>query len=119
MVVGPATAVVTAVIALAWQLLARSSFQPNACNTVEPYLYSQIVGQDLAVGQLIDAVCHYTALKDHPKPLVISVHGPPGWFATHKVSLDYVHVVLLHTISQLRVHDLSSIDIPKQISHPF
>lgn len=50
----------------------------HACANVERYLPSEVVGQELAVRQLTDAVCHHLA-REHPtKPLVISVHGPPG-----------------------------------------
>lgn len=36
------------------------------------------MGQDLAVRQLVDAVCHHLATPHPPKPLVLSAHGPPG-----------------------------------------
>lgn len=56
-------------------------FLPGACERVENFLTSRIVGQDLAMGQIIDAVCtHIDVHRDtqQVKPLVLSVHGPPG-----------------------------------------
>jgi replication-associated recombination protein RarA len=51
---------------------------PEACSTLEPYLLSQMVGQELAIQQFSDAVCDHVQ-KEHPlKPLVVSAHGPPG-----------------------------------------
>ena len=53
---------------------------PGVCERLEPYLASQLVGQELALRQLADAVCDHAAGKQTPaqKPLVLSVHGPPG-----------------------------------------
>ena len=55
-------------------------FVPGICERLEPYLASQLVGQELALRQLADAVCDHTAGAQTPaqKPLVLSVHGPPG-----------------------------------------
>ncbi len=57
---------------------------PGVCERLEPYLASQLVGQELALRQLADAVCDHTTAGSreqaagHTKPLVLSVHGPPG-----------------------------------------
>ncbi len=45
---------------------------------LEPFLDSQVVGQGLALKQLCDAVCDHLSNENPIKPLVISVHGPPG-----------------------------------------
>ena len=45
---------------------------------LEPFLDSQVVGQGLALKQLCDAVCDHVSNENPIKPLVISVHGPPG-----------------------------------------
>ena len=37
-----------------------------------------MVGQGLALKQLCDAVCDHVSNENPIKPLVISVHGPPG-----------------------------------------
>ena len=54
------------------------SFAPGACSVIETHLQSEVVGQDLAIHQMSDAICDHL-LKMHPeKPLVLTVHGPPG-----------------------------------------
>jgi hypothetical protein len=50
----------------------------GACDRLEPFLISHVVGQELALHQFADAACDHIA-KDAPqKPLVVSAHGPPG-----------------------------------------
>jgi Cdc6-like AAA superfamily ATPase len=51
---------------------------PDACASAEAYLPAHVVGQDLALTQLADAVCHHLGSKRPGKPLIISAHGPPG-----------------------------------------
>ena len=53
-------------------------FVPDACSGFDPYLSSKIVGQDLALRQISDAVCDHLASPSPRKPLVLSIHGPPG-----------------------------------------
>lgn len=82
---------------------------PNACSNVAEFLPAHIVGQDLAVRQLVDAVCeHVQAAQRAPgsassdgggavgrpgrRPLVISVHGPPG------VGKTYTHTLLARAL---------------------
>lgn len=48
------------------------------CDRLEPYLTHHIVGQDLALKQLINAVCDHLDDPAPSKPLVLSAHGPPG-----------------------------------------
>ncbi|BDA43300.1 probable chaperone protein ClpB [Coccomyxa sp. Obi] len=55
-----------------------SSFVPGVCERLEPYLLSEVVGQELAVSQLSDAICDHVSNDNPHKPLVVSVHGPPG-----------------------------------------
>lgn len=54
------------------------AFAPGTCERLEPYLESQVVGQSLALKQLCDAVCDHISNPNPIKPLVLSVHGPPG-----------------------------------------
>lgn len=54
------------------------SFAPGACERLEPFLSSRIVGQELALRQIGDAVCDHLATPAPPRPLVLSLHGPPG-----------------------------------------
>jgi DNA polymerase III delta prime subunit len=51
-------------------------------------LPQEIVGQQLALTQLTDALCHHLSQQRPKKPLVISVHGPPG------VGKTYTHLWL-------------------------
>ena len=51
---------------------------PDACSRLEPFMASQIVGQDLAVSQASDAICDHLGRACPDKPLVLSAHGPPG-----------------------------------------
>lgn len=66
-----------------------SRFVPGACSRIDTYLSSHIVGQKLAIDQLVDAICTHI---EHPhgsrKPLIISVHGPVG------VGKTYSHTLL-------------------------
>jgi replication-associated recombination protein RarA len=56
----------------------HDTFVPGVCERLEPYLLSQVVGQELALVQLSDAVCDHISNENPLKPLVLSVHGPPG-----------------------------------------
>lgn len=51
---------------------------PGACERLEGYLLDNIVGQDLALRQLTDAVCDHLAQPFPVRPLIVSAHGPPG-----------------------------------------
>jgi hypothetical protein len=67
-------------------------FPPGACDRLEAHLAAHLVGQGLAVRQLVDAMCDHVASLEArdggagataagpsiPKPLVLSAHGPPG-----------------------------------------
>lgn len=55
-----------------------TGFAPGVCDRLETYLSSEIVGQNLALRQFVDAVCDHVAKPNPLRPLVISVHGPPG-----------------------------------------
>lgn len=70
-------------------------FLPGACERVEDYLTTHIVGQELAVGQIVDAVCAHIDNKHdtkRTKPLVLSVHGPPG------VGKTFTHTLLARAL---------------------
>jgi hypothetical protein len=54
------------------------AFAPGACERLEPFLEARVVGQGLALRQLCDAVCDHINNPNPIKPLVLSVHGPPG-----------------------------------------
>lgn len=54
------------------------NFAPGACDRLEPYLSARIVGQDLALRQVSDAICDHLAQPEPTRPLVLSLHGPPG-----------------------------------------
>jgi hypothetical protein len=67
-----------------------SKFSPGACSRIESYLNDRIVGQKMAIDQLVDAVCTHIEHHKHgsQKPLIISVHGPVG------VGKTYSHTLL-------------------------
>ncbi len=68
------------------------TFAPGACERIDSFLSQKIVGQDLAIRQLVDAVCTHVHQKHRSKPLVISVHGPPG------VGKTYTHTLLARAL---------------------
>jgi len=43
-------------------------FAPGACDRVEPYLFSEMVGQELAVQQACDAICDHLAQQVGMRP---------------------------------------------------
>ena len=77
---------------------AASNFVPGACERLEPYLLSQVVGQDLAIRQLTDAVCDHLARENPTKPLVVSAHGPPG------VGKSLTHLLAARALYNRRPH---------------
>ncbi|GIL78238.1 hypothetical protein Vretimale_7611 [Volvox reticuliferus] len=65
-------------------------FVPNACTNVDSLLSDRIVGQDAAISSLVSAVCEHIRERpggDPVRPLVISVHGPPGTGKTYTHTL--------------------------------
>lgn len=54
------------------------NFAPGACERLDPYLSARLVGQDLALRQAADAICDHLAQPEPQRPLVLSLHGPPG-----------------------------------------
>lgn len=72
------TGLVTAVLT-ALHLTSTVRFVDQACDNAAAFLPSRVVGQDLALEIIINAVCEHVRPNYEPqKPLVMSVHGPPG-----------------------------------------
>lgn len=71
---------------------------PGACERLEPYLSANLVGQELAVRQACDAVCDHLAAPEPRKPLVLSVHGPPG------VGKSLFHLLAARALYAARPH---------------
>ena len=69
-----------------------NTFVPGACERVEPYILSQLVGQELAVYQACDAICHHLKEEQPQQPLVLSLHGPPG------VGKSLLHLLLARSL---------------------
>ena len=67
-------------------------FAPGACDRIESHLLSEIVGQELAVHQVSDAICDHLADESPQKPLVFSTHGPPG------VGKSMLHLLLARAL---------------------
>ena len=74
-------------------------FAPGACERLEPYLLSEIVGQDLAIYQACDAICDHLRAEEPQKPLVLSVHGPPG------VGKSMLHLLMARALYNKRPSD--------------
>lgn len=53
-------------------------FHPSACAHARSHLPAVVAGQPLATRALAAAICDFVAEPAPAKPLVISVHGPPG-----------------------------------------
>ena len=54
------------------------AFCPDACDGMRSYVPNELVGQGFALQQLTDAVCDHMAEDSPARPLVLSLHGPPG-----------------------------------------
>ena len=67
----------------------RTGFSTDACESVRLAFAQRIVGQEFATRQIADAVCdHLHRAGADRKPLILSVHGPPG------VGKSFLHGVL-------------------------
>jgi pantothenate kinase-related protein Tda10 len=75
------------------------NFAPGACERLEPYLSSKLVGQELALRQITDAICDHLALDEPQRPLVLSLHGPPG------VGKSMFHRLAAQALYNRRIHD--------------
>ena len=56
------------------------------------------MGQELALHQISDAVCDHLAAKERQRPLVLSLHGPPG------VGKSMVHQLAAQALYNRRIH---------------
>jgi DNA polymerase III delta prime subunit len=74
------------------------NFAPGACERLDPYLSSKIVGQELALRQISDAVCDHLAQVEPQRPLVLSLHGPPG------VGKSMFHLLAARALYNRKVH---------------
>lgn len=80
----PVVAVAVAIWAMwAWKMKGNDNFAPGVCERLQPFLLQEIVGQELALRQFSDAACDFLRREESSptgstKPLIISVHGPPG-----------------------------------------
>ena len=71
---------ITSVVAAALLMLAPvpRTFDPESCARLKARLDAQLVGQPAAIEQITNAVCDHLWHEKPPKPLVLSLHGPPG-----------------------------------------
>lgn len=58
-----------------------------------------MVGQEVALRQLSDAVCDHLATPEPQRPLVLSLHGPPG------VGKSMVHLLAAHALYNRQLRD--------------
>lgn len=68
------------------------NYAPGACERLEPFLSSRILGQDMALRQISDAICDHLAQPEPARPLVLSLHGPPG------VGKSMFHLLAAHAL---------------------
>lgn len=78
----------------------HTHFAPGVCDRLNPYLSHHIVGQELALKQLINAVCDHLEDPAPSKPLVLSAHGPPG------VGKSLSHFLLARALYNKRPQDV-------------
>ncbi|KAK3258929.1 hypothetical protein CYMTET_32049, partial [Cymbomonas tetramitiformis] len=64
----------------------------QSCHRLGDHLKQNIVGQDFALTQMYDAVCDHLSEDNPRKPLVLSLHGPPG------VGKSYFHMLLAQAL---------------------
>ncbi|CAD7700658.1 unnamed protein product [Ostreobium quekettii] len=78
---GAVGAVVAAIAAL-YLTAGNQHFSRDGCDRLDTVLNSRVVGQELAIDQFVEAVCEHLRKENRGavgnKPLVVSVHGPPG-----------------------------------------
>lgn len=68
---------------------------PGACPRLEHHLGTHLAGQGPAVEVAVDAVCAHLADAHPQRPLVLSVHGPPG------VGKSYFHLLAAQALYNL------------------
>lgn len=68
------------------------NYAPGACERLEPFLSSRILGQEMALRQISDAICDHLAQPEPARPLVLSLHGPPG------VGKSMFHLLAAHAL---------------------
>ncbi|EFN56148.1 hypothetical protein CHLNCDRAFT_51790 [Chlorella variabilis] len=90
---------VAAVGAIVSMFSGHVNFAPGACERLEPFLSSQMVGQELALRQISDAICDHLAQQEPRRPLVLSLHGPPG------VGKSMFHHLAAQALYNRRIHD--------------
>lgn len=73
-----AAAVAAATLSYWAKLRGPSQYVPGVEDRVESLLSRRLLGQPLAVHQVSDAISEHLAQPWPKKPLVMSVHGPPG-----------------------------------------
>eukprot|EP00803_Ostreobium_quekettii_P004257 evm.model.scf_468.10 EVM.evm.TU.scf_468.10 scf_468:65138-67318(+) len=71
-----------AAIAALYLTAGNLHFAQDGCQRLDNVLSSKVVGQELAIDQFVEAVCEHLRREvtgnEMSKPLVVSVHGPPG-----------------------------------------
>lgn len=100
----PALAALTGLVATIIALLGAPprAFVPGACGRAEAYLQERVVGQEAALGTLVDALCRHLANPHPRKPLVISAHGPPG------VGKTLTHALLARALYSAKPHEAAA-----------
>jgi pantothenate kinase-related protein Tda10 len=58
-----------------------------------------LIGQELALRQIADAVCDHLSQPEPSRPLVLSLHGPPG------VGKSMFHRLAARALYNRHIHD--------------
>lgn len=92
-----------------WHDPGNEKILEGACERLEPYLQSQMVGQEMAIRQFSDAVCDHLNQAHPQKPLVVSAHGSPG------VGKSFMHKLAARALYNRQPHldlDCPGMDCP-------
>lgn len=104
-------AAAVAVVSMLGSLLqGRIQFHESACSRFDPFMNRYLVGQESSLRVVTDALCdfldpHVVRMDGHSRqgrPLVLSIHGPPG------VGKTYFHQLAAHVL--YGVHTLDDDD---------
>jgi len=96
--------VVSSVIAVGLLLLAPGpkGFDKDSCKRLEESLGREVFGQTFANSQFVSAVCDHLWEEKPLKPLVMSIHGPPG---VGKSFSHFVAARALYNVTTSRASD--------------
>lgn len=98
-------AAVAAVSLLGQLLQGRTHFSTTACSRFDQFMNRYLVGQEGSLNVVADAICDFLDPKvmldgGQQRPLVLSIHGPPG------VGKTYFHQLAAHVLYDTVAEDV-------------